>query len=88
MHGDDAIELTIVYERVEGGRLQATIPAVPGVITTGRNRAEARRNVRDAFRLMLTTLPESSRDAQDTESLQLTIGGRARPRDLGRDIER
>jgi len=89
VRGDEAIELTIVYEQVEGGHLQATIPAVPGVITSGRTRTEARRNVRDALRLLLTTVPDAVRDAPDTESLSLTIGGRTRPpRDLDRGIDR
>jgi predicted RNase H-like HicB family nuclease len=77
-----SIELTVVYEKVEGGRIQATIPAVPGTITTGRTKAEARRNVRDALRLTLTTLPDAARDARDTERLELRLGSRARPRDL------
>jgi predicted RNase H-like HicB family nuclease len=56
----DSIALTIVYEPVEGGHYQAAIPAVPGTITTGRTRTEARANVRDALRTMLTTEPEAS----------------------------
>lgn len=87
MHRDETIALTIVYERVEGGHYQAMLPAFPGVITAGRTRAEARSNVRDALRMMLTTEPESVRTARDTEQLELRIG-RARPRALDRDIDR
>jgi predicted RNase H-like HicB family nuclease len=88
VRGDDAIELTVVYENVEGGRVQATIPAVPGTITVGRTKAEARRNVRDALRLMLTTLPDAAREAQDTEILGLRLDPRTRSRDAGRDLDR
>jgi predicted RNase H-like HicB family nuclease len=88
VRADDAIEVTIVYEKDESGRIQATIPAVPGTITTGRTGAEARRNVRDALRPMLTTVPEDARDAEDTERLELRLGARTRPRDDGRDFHR
>jgi predicted RNase H-like HicB family nuclease len=87
VHRDESITLTIVYERVEGGQYQATIPAVPGTITTGRTRAEERSNVRDALRMMLTTEPEAARTARDTEQIELRIE-RARARGLDRDIDR
>jgi DNA-directed RNA polymerase specialized sigma24 family protein/predicted RNase H-like HicB family nuclease len=49
----DTIRLTVVYERDEQGWTTATIPAVPGTVSTGRNRREARENVLDALREML-----------------------------------
>lgn len=36
------LRLTVVYERAENGWTTATIPAVPGTISAGRNRREAR----------------------------------------------
>ena len=87
MSRTDSIALTIVYEQVDGGHYQASIPAVPGTITTGRTRAEARANVRDALRMMLTTESEAVRAAAGTEQIELRIG-RTRPRGLDRDIDR
>lgn len=57
----DPLKLTIVYERAEQGWTTATIPALPGTISAGRNRQEARDNVLDALRLMLAsaTAPET-----------------------------
>jgi predicted RNase H-like HicB family nuclease len=87
VHRDESLALTIVYERVERGQIQATIPAVPGPITTGRTRAEARSNVRDALCTMLTTEPTAALASRDTEQLELTIG-RTRTRNLDRDVDR
>jgi len=49
----DPLRLTVVYERDQQGWTTATIPAVPGTISAGRNRREARENVLDALREML-----------------------------------
>jgi predicted RNase H-like HicB family nuclease len=51
----DQLRLTVVYERAEHGWTTASIPAVPGTISTGRNRREARDNVLDALREMLAS---------------------------------
>ncbi|HEX3734389.1 MAG TPA: type II toxin-antitoxin system HicB family antitoxin [Solirubrobacterales bacterium] len=49
-----ALDLTILYEDGEDGFILASIPAVPGVLSQGRDRAEARENVLDALALMLS----------------------------------
>jgi predicted RNase H-like HicB family nuclease len=46
-------ELTVAYEPAERGWLTASIPAVPGTISTGRTKDEARDNALDALRTML-----------------------------------
>jgi len=69
----DPLQLTIVYEQDEDGWVVASIPQVPGVFSQGRSREEARENVVDALRLMLTPEPGSEDDA-DREPLTLTIG--------------
>jgi len=69
----DPLQLTIVYEQDEDGWVIASIPQVPGVFSQGRSREEARENVVDALRLMLTPEPGSEDDA-DREPLTLTIG--------------
>ena len=59
--GDPASEplrLSIVYEPAEQGWITASIPAVPGTVSAGRNQEKARENVLDALRLMLSTPAE------------------------------
>ena len=56
-------------------RVLATIPEVPGAISQGRTREEARENVIDALRVVLTPdeqLAGEPIDA-DAEPLELTI---------------
>ena len=67
----DALQLTIRYESGEDGWIIASIPEVPGAISQGRTREEARANVIDALRLMLR--PEPGAPPSDSEPLQLTI---------------
>ena len=49
----EAINLTIHYEDAGDGWVLATIPEVPGAISQGRTRAEARTNVIDALQTVL-----------------------------------
>ena len=52
----------------------ASIREVPGAISQGRTRAEARENVIDALRLMLSPEPRSEQDVDaDRELLPLSI---------------
>lgn len=44
------VAYTVAFEEVEDGWVMATILEKPGAISQGRNRAEARENVRDAPR--------------------------------------
>jgi predicted RNase H-like HicB family nuclease len=67
----DALQLTICFEPGEDGWIIASIPEVPGVLSQGRSREEARANVIDALCLMLT--PEPDPPPYDSEPLQLTI---------------
>jgi predicted RNase H-like HicB family nuclease len=69
----EQLDLTIVYEPGEEGWVMATIPQIPGVHSQGRTREEARANVIDALRLMLSPLPPSSDDRREREALHLTI---------------
>jgi len=71
----EQLDLTIVYEPGEEGWILASIPEVPGVLTQGRTREEARANVIDALRLMLSPEPEawSADDQREREALHLTI---------------
>jgi predicted RNase H-like HicB family nuclease len=79
----DPLRLTVLYERAEHDWTTATIPAVPGTISTGRNRREARENVLDALREMLASpvdVPQGA--AREDVSITLEL---ARTHDRGRE---
>lgn len=69
----EQLNLTIVYEPGEDGWIIASIPQVAGVFSQGRTRDEARANVIDALRLMLSAEPAQDEDSKDREQLHLTI---------------
>ena len=69
----DRLELTIVYEPGENGWVIASIPEVHGVHSQGRTREEARANVIDALRLMLSPEPGEAGDRRERERLRITI---------------
>lgn len=64
-------DLTILYDKGEDGWIVASIPAVPGVLSQGRTRAEARENVLDALALMLSPEPIEADDGRERELLHL-----------------
>jgi len=68
----EQLDLTIVYEDAEEGWIVAAIPEVPGVFSQGRTRDEARTNVIDALRLMLSPEPGED-DGRERERLHLTV---------------
>ena len=69
----EQLDLTIVYEPGEEGWIIASIPEVAGVFSQGRTQAEARANVIDALRLMLSPEPGDVDDRREREALHLTI---------------
>ena len=69
----EQLDLTIVYEAGEDGWIVASIPEVSGVFSQGRTRDEARENVIDALRLMLSPQPRPTDDHREREALRLTI---------------
>lgn len=70
----DPLRLTIVYEDAGDGWIMATIPEVPGAISQGHTRAEARENVIDALHGILELrFGEHPVGASDSEPLELTI---------------
>ncbi len=50
----EELKLTVVFEDAGGGWVMARVPELPGVITQGRDRDEARRMARSAVRDWLT----------------------------------
>jgi predicted RNase H-like HicB family nuclease len=65
------LDLTIVYEPGEEGWIVASIPEVAGVFSQGHTREEARANVIDALRLMLSPEPGDADDCREREALHL-----------------
>ena len=66
----ETLHLTIRYEDGEDGWILASIRQVPGALSQGRTRREARANVLDALRLMLSPEPG---EQGESESLELTL---------------
>jgi predicted RNase H-like HicB family nuclease len=71
----DKLRLTITYDEPdEDGWIVARVVQVPGAISQGRTREEARENVIDALRLMLTPDDGDARvEAGRSEPLELTL---------------
>jgi predicted RNase H-like HicB family nuclease len=68
----DTLQLTITYDEPdEDGWIVARVVQVPGAMSQGRTREEARENVIDALRLMLA--PDDDADAGSSEPLELTF---------------
>jgi predicted RNase H-like HicB family nuclease len=67
----ETLQLTIVYEDGGDGWIVASIPAVRGVHSQGRTRAQARENVIDALQTMLTA-DEAPDVSAETEPLIFT----------------
>jgi predicted RNase H-like HicB family nuclease len=71
----DSLHLTIRYEDAGDGWFTAQVAEVPGAISQGKTREEARANVIDALDLVLTPDEELTGESQnaDSESLTLTV---------------
>ena len=69
----DTLRLTITYDEPdEDGWIVARIVQVPGAMSQGRSREEARKNVIDALRLMLAP-DDDDANADRSEPLELTF---------------
>jgi predicted RNase H-like HicB family nuclease len=67
----ETLRMTIAYEEPdEDGWIVARVVEVPGAISQGRTRSEARENVIDALRLMLS--PDDGAVASD-EAVELHL---------------
>lgn len=73
----DNLRMTIAYEEPdEGGWIVARIVEVPGALSQGRTRREARENVIDALRLMLSPDEGETRPApEESVEFHLTPSG-------------
>lgn len=68
----DALRFTIRYSDGGEGWIMAQVEQVPGAISQGRTRPEARENVIDALRLMLKPEPNEPADP-NREPLELPL---------------
>lgn len=68
----DALRFIIRYSDGGEGWVMAQVEEVPGAISQGRSREEARENVVDALRLMLKPEPDHTVDP-DREPLDLPL---------------
>lgn len=71
----ETVRLTVRFEDAGEGWVMATIPEVPGAISQGRTREQARENVIDALRVVLTPDEQLAGGSlgPDVEPLELTI---------------
>lgn len=71
----DRLQLTIIFEEPdEEGWIVASVIEVPGAMSQGRSRAEARVNLIDALRLMLAPDDDDQRVSDGhSEPLELTL---------------
>ena len=67
----DSLRFTILFEEGEDGWVVAQVKEVPGAVSQGRTREEARENVIDALRLMLSPEPDDA--GVESESVELTL---------------
>lgn len=76
MSMSERLQMTIAYDEPdEEGWIVARVLEVPGALSQGRTRAEARENVIDALRLMLAPDENDSRVVEGSEPLELTFAG-------------
>jgi predicted RNase H-like HicB family nuclease len=68
----DALRFTLRFSDAGDGWIMAQVEEVPGALSQGRTRAEARENVIDALRLMLKPDPDAV-VAPDEELLELPL---------------
>ena len=72
----ETLKMTIVYDEGEDGWIVASIPEVPGALSQGKTRAEARENVIEALAgiLELRFGGNGRTTGADSELLELVIG--------------
>lgn len=72
----ETVELTVRYEDAGDGWVTAQVLEVPGAISEGRGREEARANVIDALRTVLTPDGQLGGGGPvDSEPLKLIVSG-------------
>lgn len=67
------LQLTVHFEDAGDGWIMASIPEVPGAISQGRTRKEARENVIDALQTVLTPDDQLAGQSPSTDDEPLTL---------------
>ncbi len=75
MHMSDELHLTIQYSDAGNGWVTAQVLEIPGAISEGETREEAKANVLDALEVVLTPdeMLAGGTGVEDSESLTLTV---------------
>jgi predicted RNase H-like HicB family nuclease len=71
----ELLRLHVLYRPVEGGWVQASLPALPGVATAGPTREQARDELLDAFREYLLSLNEGEPTVDGPAGETLVLSG-------------
>lgn len=69
----DELHLTIRYSDAGEGWVAAQVAEIPGAISEGATREEARANVLDALEVLLTPDEQLAGEAADNDSESLTL---------------
>ncbi len=69
----EGLKLTIVYEPAEEGGYIASVHGVPGALSQGETRAEARENVLDALRELVLSYIDDRRPPPTAEKEEVDI---------------
>jgi len=69
----ETLQLTIAYDSDEDGWIVARVIEMPGALSQGRTREEARENVIDALRLLLSPMTDAPAAIGETEQLELML---------------
>jgi antitoxin HicB len=71
-----AYEYTVFFEANENGRYTVTVPALPGLVTEGKNLEDARRMAKDAIRCYIEGLKKAKESIpveRETAQLKLSV---------------
>lgn len=66
-------QYTVVYEDVEDGWVMARVPELPGAVTQGKDREEAREMIKDAVELLLESYRANAVAATDATAVWETL---------------
>jgi antitoxin HicB len=71
-----AYEYTVFFEANENGWYTVTVPALPGLVTEGKNLEDARRMAKDAIRCYIEGLKKAKESVpveRETAQLKLSV---------------
>lgn len=66
-------DFQVVYQTIEDGWVMATAPELPGAITQGRTRDEARAMIKEAIELLLQSYRENAKRDIQGEAIWETL---------------